>query len=62
MGGLPFPLLMTISLTITSLTGGQTTKGLDLVLTIVVMLQCIALFMLGYILQSDVPEDVAATA
>jgi hypothetical protein len=60
--GLPFPLLMTISLTITSLTGGQTTKGLDLVLTIVVMLQCIALFMLGYILQSDVPEDVAATA
>jgi hypothetical protein len=60
--GLPFPLLMAISITVDAITGNELPKALNLVLISVVMLQCIALLMLGYILQSDVPEDVAATA
>jgi len=57
--GFPFPLLMTVSITINSLTG-QTPKGFDLVSNILVMLQCIALFILGYQLQANVPEDATA--
>ena len=59
--GIPFPLLMTISLTINSLTG-QTSKGFDLVSTTLVMLQCITLFILGYQLQGNVPEEATALA
>jgi len=59
--GIPFPVLMTISMTINSLTG-QTPKGFDLVSTILVMLQCIALLILGYQLQASVPEEATALA
>jgi hypothetical protein len=53
---------MAISITVDAITGNELPKALNLVLISGVMLQCIALLMLGYILQSDVPEDVAATA
>jgi len=57
--GLPFPVLMTISLAINSTTGQS---GWSQVSSVFIMLQCVALFMLGYILQSDVPEEMPATA
>jgi len=57
--GLPFPVLMTISLAINSTTGQS---GFNQVSTIFVMLQGIALFMLGYQLQSNVPEEATALA
>ena len=56
--GLPFPLIF-ITLTLVELAGRQTPKGVELVLTIVVMLQCIPLFMLGNILQGDAEEETA---
>ena len=58
--GLPFPLFF-ITLNLVELTGRQTSKELDLVLTIVVMLQCIALFMLGNILQGDAEEEIPSS-
>ena len=56
--GLPFPLFYT-TLLLVDLTGGQLQKGFELVFTVVGMMQCIALFMLGNMLQGDAEEETA---
>jgi hypothetical protein len=57
--GLPFPVLMTISLSINSMTGQSTFNQGS---TAFVMLQCIALFMLGNMLQGDAKEEIPSSA
>ena len=60
--GLWYPLMLFIALIFLTITRALPEDSLSVVDLIMITLQCIALFALGKILKSDVPEDTAAPA
>ena len=59
LAGSGYALLILYSLAVSALTGEPLTSEGIAFYTMIVSVQCAALFMLGYILKSDVPEEVA---
>lgn len=62
LAGSGYALLILNALAVTALTGESPTSEGIAFYTMIVSVQCVALFMLGYILKSDVPEEMVAAA